>query len=126
MVPELQDDGIIDYFHIRYNSVHRGAEQDIFPHLGSARPGLVSFTATCWGKLLKQSKMPDGLMAPTAGDCYRFALARDEIDICMMGVRDLEMLRTNLAALSRGRLSADEMSRMRAIGDHLYGKPRPS
>jgi aryl-alcohol dehydrogenase-like predicted oxidoreductase len=126
VVPELIQEGVIDFFHIRYNAVHRGAEQDIFPHLGSSRPGLVSFTATCWGKLLKQSKMPDGVMAPTAGDCYRFVLARDEIDISMMGVKDLTMFRENLAEIRQGPLGEEDMVRMRAVGDRLYGRSRPS
>ena len=34
--------------------MHRGAEEDIFPHLPQDnRPGIVVFTATCWRKPLK-------------------------------------------------------------------------
>jgi hypothetical protein len=32
-VVPLAKEGVIDYFHIRYNAVHRGAEEDIFAHL---------------------------------------------------------------------------------------------
>jgi predicted aldo/keto reductase-like oxidoreductase len=116
----LVKERVIDYFHIRYNAVHRGAEQDIFPHLGDSRPGIVSFTATSWGQLLKAKKMPAGTKVPTAGDCYRFALAQKEIDICMMGVKNLAMFKQNMAELEKGPLTPDELTYMQTIGDHLY------
>jgi aryl-alcohol dehydrogenase-like predicted oxidoreductase len=51
----------VDFFQVRYNAVHSGAEQDIFPHLPQEnRPGVVVFTATCWGKLLKPKLVPAG------------------------------------------------------------------
>ena len=124
VVLPLAQEGIIDYFHIRYNAVHRGAEEEILTQLPGPRPGLVSFTATSWGHLLNQKKMAPGIIAPSAGDCYRFVLARDEIDICMMGVRDLPMLRENLKFIEQGPLDVEDFERMRSIGDHLYGKPR--
>ena len=58
IVPNLAAENILDYFHIRYNAAHRGAEQDIFAKTRGANIGLVSFTATCWGKLMEQKKMP--------------------------------------------------------------------
>ena len=59
MFPTLLDDANWSIWHLRYNAVHRGAEQDIFPHLSHEnRPGVVSFTATCWRKLLKARNMP--------------------------------------------------------------------
>ena len=122
MVVPLATENIIDYFHIRYNAVHRGAEEDIFAKTRDKNISLVSFTATCWGKLLNQKKMPDGNVPPTAGDCYRFVLAREEIDCCMMGVRNLSMLQQNLAELEKGPMSEDELVRMRKIGAYVYGR----
>lgn len=116
----LIEEGILDYFHIRYNAVHRGAEQDIFAHLGENRPGIISFTATSWGQLLKQKKMPPATRPPTAGDCYRFVLARNEIDVCMMGVKDLAMLEANMQAIEKGPMTPEELAQMRDIGDHIY------
>lgn len=120
VVVPLMAEGIIDYFHIRYNAVHRGAEQDIFAHLGDPRPGIVSFTATSWGQLLKQKKMPAATPVPTAGDCYRFVLARDEVDVCMMGVKDLQMFEANMNVIDQGPMTTEELERMRIIGDHIY------
>lgn len=123
-VAPLIEEGVLDFFHFRYNAVHRGAEQDIFPYKNSLGPGLVSFTATCWGQLLKQKKMPPDTAVPHPGDCYRFVLTQKEIDVCMMGVRDQAMFRENMDRIESGSMSDEENRHMRIIGDHLYGKQR--
>jgi predicted aldo/keto reductase-like oxidoreductase len=64
--------------------------------------------------------MPPNTPVPSAGDCYRFVLARDEIDVCMMGVRDLPMFEDNMKVLEKGPMTTEELDRMRAIGDHIY------
>ena len=112
----------IDFFHVRYNAVHRGAEQDIFPLVEEAarKVGLVSFTATCWGKLLKAKKLPPGMDPLSAGDCYRFVLSNEAVDVCMMGVRDLSMLEENLSEINKGVPSATEMARFSEVGQQLY------
>lgn len=125
IIVPLAKEGVIDYFHIRYNAVHRGAEQEIFTHLDmERRPGLISFTATCWGKLLKEKKLPAGEQVPTAGDCYRFVLANPMLNACMMGVRNMTMLEENLGEIEKGSLDTEHLDAMRRIGDHLYGKSR--
>lgn len=124
LFPKLVDSPM-DIFQVRYNAANNGAEQDVFPHLGTEnRPGIVSFTATRWGQLLKENKMPPGEKPLTAMDCYRFVLSNPAVDICMTGARTLEMMRENLGTLDSGPLSPEEMARIRRIGDHLYGKPR--
>ena len=85
---------------------------------------MISFTATRWGQLLKESKVPAGEKPLTAKDCYRFVLSNPAVDVCMTGARNLEMMRENLETLEAGPLSAEEMERVRRIGDHVYGKPR--
>lgn len=121
LFPELAKEGIFDVFHIRYNAVHRGAETETFPFLGEEkRPGVVSFTATDWRKLLKPRKMPPGEAPPTAADCYRFVLSHPSVDICMMGAKNLDQMRANLKALSLGPMDPEALQRMRSIGDHIY------
>jgi predicted aldo/keto reductase-like oxidoreductase len=125
LVGELAADGEFDVIHFRYNAAHRGAEQDIFPYIGKERrPGMVAFTATRWGKLLDPKKMPPRENPPTAGDCYRFVFSQPAVDVCMSGAKTLEEMRGNLAALDAGPMSADELERMRRLGDHVYGRPR--
>ncbi len=123
-VVSLAEEQLLDFFHFRYNAVHRGAERDIFPFLPISRPGMVSFTATCWGKLLKSKKLLPGMKPISAGDCYRFVLERDEVDICMMGVRDLQMFHDNMGVLKKGSMGYQELEEVIALGDHLYGKKR--
>jgi aryl-alcohol dehydrogenase-like predicted oxidoreductase len=124
LFPKLIE-GPIDIFQVRYNAANSGAEKDVFPFCkGENRPGMISFTATRWGQLLKESKMPPGEKPLTAKDCYRFVLSNPAVDVCMMGTRTLEMMREDLEILNSGPLTPEEMERIRRIGDHVYGKPR--
>jgi predicted aldo/keto reductase-like oxidoreductase len=115
----------IDFFQIRYNAVHRGAEVDIFPHLSQKdRPGIVIFTATCWRKLLNPKLMPPGESALAPADCYRFVLSNPNVDVCITGPSTAEQMDQNLKAIKLGPLSDDEMARIRRIGDYIYGPSR--
>jgi len=125
LFPVLHKEGLIDLFHVRYNAVNSGAETDVFPFVGGEnRPGMVVYTATRWGQLLKESKMPPGEKPLSAKECYRFVLSNPAVDLCMMGARNLEMMRENLETIDSGPLNAEEMERIRRIGDYIYGKPR--
>jgi aryl-alcohol dehydrogenase-like predicted oxidoreductase len=111
----------IDFFQVRYNAVHPGAEEDVFPRLpAEGRPGIVAFTATCWGKLLQPRLLPPGEAPPRPADCYRFALSHPAVDVCVTGPSTAEQLEENLAALAAGPLAGDELARLRRIGRHLY------
>jgi aryl-alcohol dehydrogenase-like predicted oxidoreductase len=122
LFPDLAQEELFDIFHIRYNAAHRGAETEVFPHLaGENRPGIVSFTATDWQKLLKPKKMPAGEKALTAAQCYRFALSYPDVDVCMMGAKTQVQMRENLKVLEQGPLSEEELVRIKAIGRHVYG-----
>jgi len=113
----------VDFFHVRYNAVHTGAEQDIFPHLSEEeRPGIVIFTATCWRKLLKPKFMPAGERPLTAAECYRFVLSNPDVDVCLTAPSTAAQLEDNLEALDAGPLDEEEMARVRRIGKHVYGK----
>jgi aryl-alcohol dehydrogenase-like predicted oxidoreductase len=116
-------DNGIDACMIRYNAANNGAERDIFPHITvEDKPGIVAFTATKWGQLLQQKRMPPGEKPLTAAECYRFALSNNYVDICMIGPKTTEELEGGLKALADGPLSAEEMERVVRIGAHVYGK----
>jgi len=102
---------------VRYNAAHRGAEAEVFPHLGGDRPGVVAYTATRWGALVDRSVVPAGEPLPRASDCYRFALSRPEVDVVLSGPSDGAELDEAMAALDRGPLSDDELAWMRRVGD---------
>ena len=115
----------VDFFHVRYNAVHTGAEQDVFPHVSPEDgPGVVVFTATCWRKLLKPKLMPPGERPLTAGDCYRFVLSHPGVDVCVTAPSSAERMEANLKALDAGPLDEEEMARVRRIGSHIYGRKR--
>ncbi|MBL7213631.1 MAG: hypothetical protein ISS61_14765 [Desulfobacteraceae bacterium] len=121
LFPQLAQEGIYDLFHVRYNAAHRGAEKETFPHLrGESRPGIVSYTATRWGRLLNPKKMPPGESPPSAADCYRFVLSNPDVDICMCGPKNTAQMREALHVLELGPLSQDELKRMKRIGDHVH------
>jgi len=123
LFPELEREGLFDVFHIRYNAAHRGAETETFPYLkeeGGA--GIVSFTATAWGKLIKPKKMPLDEKPLTAVDCYRFVLSNPSVDICMMGAKNIQQMRENLTVLDNGPMNAEELNRLRRIGAYVHGK----
>jgi aryl-alcohol dehydrogenase-like predicted oxidoreductase len=116
-----------DVFMLRYNAVHRGAEQDVFPHVPERRPpGLVAYTATRWGHLLDPAKMPPGEAPPPARDCYRFALSHPAVSMVLCGPANRDQMQEALRALDAGPLAPDEQARMRRIGDHVYGRYRPN
>jgi len=121
LFPELEREGIFDIFHIRYNAANRGAENETFPYLdGKNKPGVVSFTATRWSRLLKEKNMPEGQIPPAASDCYRFVLSNPHVDVCMMGAKNLLQMRENLNVLDQSPMGEEELTYMRNIGDYLH------
>ena len=125
LFPLMAAEGHFDLFHVRYNAAHRGAENEIFPHLqGRDRPGMVSYTATRWGQLLNPKKMPPGEPVPAPSDCYRFALSNPAVDVCLCGPRNMDQMRAALPALELGPLAEDNLERMKRIGDHVRSNTR--
>jgi aryl-alcohol dehydrogenase-like predicted oxidoreductase len=116
----LAEDARLDHLMIRYNAAHPGAEKDIFPHFAKRRPTVAAYTATSWRRLLRAPKGWEG-PAATAGDCYRFCLSSDFVDVVLMGPGSRAQLEENLAALEKGPLSPDEDRRMRELGRAVHG-----
>ncbi len=122
---ELAQRGEMDALMLRYNAAHRGAEQDIFPHLAAYDPGVLSYTATRWSYLLRR---PRGLSAdarvPTAGECYRFVLSNRHVHCVLTAPRNERELRENIAAVRQGPLDEEELAFMRSFGDVVHGQKR--
>ena len=114
-------DSKIDIFMTRYNASHRGAEEDIFPHLPEEEgPGIIAYTATCWNKLLKNKKIPKGEKPLTASECYRFALSNPKVHMVLTGPKNNLEMDEALTALDAGPLSSDEILYAKKIGDYVY------
>lgn len=117
-LPEIAKHPDLEILHVRYNAAHPGAESDVFPHLPAdgARPGVVAFTATSWGQLLKLGKLLAGERRPTATDCYRFAMSNPAVDVCMSGPANEEQASAALKALDLGPMTEEELAWMRRVG----------
>jgi aryl-alcohol dehydrogenase-like predicted oxidoreductase len=114
--PLLAQDPRVQLFMIRYNAAHPGAERDVFPFLGSERPGIVAYTSTSWGELMNPKLVPAGERLPTATDCYRFVLSNPFIDACWQGARTAAELDGAIQALDRGKMDEEELAWMRRVG----------
>ncbi|HQL55031.1 MAG TPA: aldo/keto reductase [Phycisphaerae bacterium] len=118
---ELAAAGALDAFMVRYNAAHRGAEQDIFPHLAAHDPALISYTATRWRYLLRAPRgWPPRGRVPTAGECYRFVLTNPHVDVCLTAPSNATQLRGNLAAVRAGPLNDDDLAFMCQFGDAVH------
>jgi aryl-alcohol dehydrogenase-like predicted oxidoreductase len=116
----LANEGPLDFFMIRYNAAHPGAETDILPHLPAKKPIIAAYTATCWTKLLHA---PKGWIGPaaSAGDCFRFCLSNPNVDVVVSAPKTVAEMRENMQALQRGPLTDEEMARIRALGKAVHG-----
>ena len=118
---EYLEEELFDILHVRYNAAHRGAEVEVFPFLPETdRPGIISFTNTRWGGLLKPKNMPENETPPTASDCYRFVLSHSDVDVAICAPNSMKQLKEDLEALHGGPMSEDELARMRRIGDYVH------
>lgn len=110
-------------FHMRYNAAHTGAERDVFPLLPvENRPGIVAYTATRWGSLLKAKNAPKGEAPMRGRDAYRFVLSNPDFNVCMTGPRNAAEMDEALAALEEGPLSPEENERIRRLGKYVYDR----
>lgn len=122
LFPHLARDYPFDIFHLRYNAAHRGAEQDVFPHLPENRPGIVVFQATKRMQLAKSKRIPGDEVRPTAGDGYRFVLSHPSVDVTVTAPSKIKYLRDNLKQTAKGEMNKQEIEWMRRIGDYVYGR----
>ena len=104
----------LDMLMIRYNAAHRGAEKEIFADLPAARPAIVAYTATRWGKLLEPA---GGKGAMTPEECYRFPLSNPNVDVVLCGPRSYEELEQDARGVALGPLPESRLSEVRAFGD---------
>lgn len=120
---KLARTGALDVLMVRYNAAHRGAEEEVFPHLEPHHPGVVSYTATRWTYLLRRPRgWPRAERIPTPGMCYRFALSNPCVDVCMTAPSNLKQFEENLRAVAEGPLCEEDMAFMRRFGDVVHEK----
>ncbi len=115
MARALVDELDLDVLMIRYNAAHRGAEREIFDTLEPARrPGIVAYTATRWGRLLKPAS---GLGPMSPGECYRFSAAHPMVDTVLTGPASFDELAASARDFEVGPLAPARLEEVRRFGD---------
>jgi hypothetical protein len=104
----------LDIHYVRYNTAHRRAVEDFFPHVRSERTALIfSFKSTfpvVAEERFRQLGLDDGSWLPKVTDYYRFALTHRHLDgiLCRLSCpREVEEL---VAALDEKPLTTDELA----------------
>jgi aryl-alcohol dehydrogenase-like predicted oxidoreductase len=117
----LADELSLDVLMIRYNAAHRGAEEEILATLGDGRPGVVAYTATRWGALLRPVS---GLGPMTAPECYRFSLGHPRVAVALCGASSFEELAADVAGVLLGPLEPARLEEVRRFGDAVRSTVR--
>jgi len=103
----------------RHSAAHPGAEEKVFPLAMERGTGLLTFTATCYGRLLRATaETPESALValPTATDCYRYSLSQSGVSACLTAPRNRDELVENLEVLDGEKLDARAMAAIRAHG----------
>ena len=120
---QLALDSELDLLMIRYNAKHTGAEEDIFPHLKTRNPCVVSYTALAWQQLITPVKGIE--MDPLTPElCYRFVLSKPHIHLVLTGPKNREQLTMNFQAMQQGPLTPEELDRVRHYGKLIKARKR--
>lgn len=102
---------------VRHSAAHRGAEAEVFPATVAHGVGLLTFNATCYGRLLKPYA---GRTPPSAADCYRYSLAQPGVSVCWSAPATVEQLADALAVLRDPTLPDDRRRSLETFGAALY------
>ncbi len=121
----LIDQGGWDVLMLRYNMAHRKVEEQVLPAAQAKGIPVIAFTCTRWGSLLKghpQWHQP----APTAADCYRYALHHSAVQVALTAPTTVSQLQENLTALNAPPLTIAEIEHWQSYGDLIYGDGQDS
>jgi aryl-alcohol dehydrogenase-like predicted oxidoreductase len=102
---------------VRHSAAHRGAEEQIFSQAAQRGTSLITFSNTCYGRLLEPR---DGLAPPRAADCYRYTLTQPGVRACLSAPATLAQLDENLAALRDPTLPEERRQYLQVFGAKLY------
>lgn len=103
----------------RHSAAHPGAEEHVFPAAIAHGTGILTFTATCYGRLLRptaQTTETSTIALPTATDCYRYSLSQSGVSACLTAPRNRDELFENLDVLDGEKLEPEAMAAIRAHG----------
>ncbi|MBJ6761519.1 aldo/keto reductase [Myxococcaceae bacterium JPH2] len=109
----------------RHSAAHPGAEAAFLPEAQARGTGVLTFSTTCYGRLLRPTPevTPDAVL-PSAVDCYRYSLSQPGVSASLTAPRSWSELRHNLEVLARPRMEPDALPAMRAHGERVRARER--
>ena len=118
---QLARTSCLDISFIRYNARHRGAVNDLFPHLIPPRENLVFNFKSTGGfvseSAAKRSQLDPDLWYPSLADHYRFVLTRPELDGILCAPRSPLEVDRIADALLEGPLDDEDEHHVAALCD---------
>ncbi|WP_338864740.1 aldo/keto reductase [Myxococcus stipitatus] len=109
----------------RHSAAHPGAETAFFPEAQRRGTGVLTFTTTCYGRLLRPVPgTPPDAPLPSAVDCYRYSLSQPGVSASLTAPRNRRELLHNLDVLSRPWMEPDALDVMRAHGERVRAQGR--
>lgn len=119
---------LVDIAFVRYNTLHRGAEADIFPRLEPRGSTLLYSFKTLSGSPSRDRyralELEDGAWIPEPEDHYRYALTRHPLDGILLSFHDESHLRALERAIVAGPLPEDESQYIADLGDVIAGRAK--
>jgi HEAT repeat protein len=104
-----------DVVMVRHSAAHPGAEERLFRRAEERGVGVLGFSATSYGRLLRRA--PGSPIAPpTAAECYRYTLSQPGVGACVSAPRGGRELIENLEVLVRPTLDAARLEELRIHG----------
>jgi hypothetical protein len=117
--------GAVDVAYIRYNPLHPGARDDLFPRIvrdGRDCTRLYNFTSTSAYRPPDSYSLPDEFWLPAITDYYRFALSPPEMDGVLCALQTPDHVAELAAALEKGPLDPDEEEHLLRLADIVRGR----
>lgn len=119
---------LVDVAFVRYNTLHRGAETDVFPLLEPRGSSLVYSFKTLSGSprpdAYRKLDLEEGAWIPEPEDHYRYALTRSPLDGVLLSFHDDAHLAALQRALDAGPLPDDEAQYLADLGDVIAGRAK--
>jgi aryl-alcohol dehydrogenase-like predicted oxidoreductase len=107
----------------RHSAAHPGVEAAFLPEALARGTGVLTFTATCYGRLLQPVPgMPSDAVLPSAVDCYRYGLSQPGVSACLTAPRSHRELLQNLEVLARPTMMPEALEAMRAHGARVRAR----
>ena len=105
-----------DVVMIRHSAAHPGAEERLFEKAFETDTGVLGFSATNYGRLLKPAGTAHSPPPPTAAECYRYTLSQKGATACISAPRGGVELVENLTVLRDPSLTDARRTELRAHG----------